>query len=59
MEVKLPWREAGPPNHHDDKVDSAQDLKGVIGDPEFGTEGVLVGAQRFDAPLQPPQLLFT
>ena len=21
---KLPWREAGPPNHHDDKVDSGQ-----------------------------------
>jgi len=21
-EVKLQWREAGPPNHHDDKVDS-------------------------------------
>ena len=20
-ESKLPWREAGPPNHHDDKVD--------------------------------------
>ena len=20
----LPWREAGPPNHHDDKVDSGQ-----------------------------------
>ena len=19
---KLPWREAGPPNHHDDEVDS-------------------------------------
>ena len=23
-EVKLPWREAGPPNHHDDKVVSDQ-----------------------------------
>ena len=23
-EFKLPWREAGPPNHHDDKVDSGQ-----------------------------------
>ena len=23
-EIKLPWREAGPPNHHDDKVDSDQ-----------------------------------
>ena len=23
-EFKLPWREAGPPNHHDDKVDSDQ-----------------------------------
>ena len=22
VEFKLPWREAGPPNHHDDKVDS-------------------------------------
>jgi len=21
---KLPWREAGPPNHRDDKVDSGQ-----------------------------------
>ena len=21
---KLPWRKAGPPNHHDDKVDSDQ-----------------------------------
>ena len=21
-EFKLSWREAGPPNHHDDKVDS-------------------------------------
>ena len=21
---KLPWREAGPPHHHDDKVDSDQ-----------------------------------
>ena len=23
-EIKLPWREASPPNHHDDKVDSDQ-----------------------------------
>ena len=23
-EFKLPWREAGPPNHHDDKVGSDQ-----------------------------------
>ena len=23
-EFKLPWREAGPPNHHEDKVDSDQ-----------------------------------
>ena len=23
-EFKLPWREAGPRNHHDDKVDSDQ-----------------------------------
>jgi len=23
-EFKLPWREAGPPNHRDDKVDSDQ-----------------------------------
>ena len=22
--AQLPWREAGPPNHHDDKVDSDQ-----------------------------------
>ena len=25
-ESKLPWREAGPPNHHDDKVDSDQQV---------------------------------
>jgi len=24
VDVRLPWREAGPPNHHDDKVDSDQ-----------------------------------
>jgi len=24
VQFKLPWREAGPPNHHDDKVDSGQ-----------------------------------
>ena len=23
-EFKLPWREAGPPNHHDDNADSDQ-----------------------------------
>ena len=23
-EFKFAWREAGPPNHHDDKVDSDQ-----------------------------------
>jgi len=23
-EFKLPWREAGPPHHHDDEVDSDQ-----------------------------------
>jgi len=23
-EFKIPWREAGPPNHYDDKVDSDQ-----------------------------------
>ena len=23
-EFKLPWREAGPPHHHDDKADSDQ-----------------------------------
>ena len=23
-EFKPPWRKAGPPNHHDDKVDSYQ-----------------------------------
>ena len=22
----LPWREAGPPNHHDDKVDAGQQV---------------------------------
>ena len=26
MKFKLPWREAGPPNHHDDKVDSDQEV---------------------------------
>jgi len=26
-EFKLPWREAGPPNHHDDKVDSDLQVK--------------------------------
>ena len=25
-EFKLPWREAGAPNHHDDKVDSDQQV---------------------------------
>ena len=25
-EFKLPWREAGPPNHHDDIVDSDQEV---------------------------------
>ena len=25
-EFKLPWREAGPPNHHDEKVDSDQQV---------------------------------
>ena len=30
-EFKLPWREAGPPNHHDDQVDS--DQKGHRGFP--------------------------
>ena len=25
-EFKLPWREAGPPNHLDDKVDSDQQV---------------------------------
>jgi len=25
-EFKLPWREAGPPNHHDDTVDSDQQV---------------------------------
>ena len=24
--IQLPWREAGPPNHHDDKVDSDQQV---------------------------------
>jgi len=24
LEFRFQWREAGPPNHHDDKVDSAQ-----------------------------------
>ena len=24
MEVKLSWRQASPPNHHDDQVDSDQ-----------------------------------
>ena len=25
-DFKLPWREARPPNHHDDKVDSDQEV---------------------------------
>ena len=25
-EFKPPWREAGPPNHHDEKVDSDQEV---------------------------------
>ena len=25
-EFKLPWRKAGPPNHHDDIVDSDQEV---------------------------------
>ena len=25
-EFRLPWRKAGPPNHHDDKVDSDQQV---------------------------------
>ena len=25
-EFKLPWREAGPPNHHDGRVDSDQQV---------------------------------
>ena len=25
-EFKLPWREAGPPTHHDDDVDSDQQV---------------------------------
>jgi len=24
MEFKIPWRQADPPNHHDDRVDSDQ-----------------------------------
>ena len=27
-EFKHPWREAGPPNHHDDKVDSDREEVG-------------------------------
>ena len=26
MGFKLPWREAGPPNHHGDKADSDQEV---------------------------------
>ena len=26
MESMLPWREAGPPDHHDDKVDSDEEV---------------------------------
>ena len=26
MKFKLPWREAGPPNHHDNKVDADQEV---------------------------------
>jgi len=41
-EFKLPWREAGPPNHHDDTVDSDQQVvnKGIsrshLGRPRLG-----------------------
>ena len=28
-EFKLPWREAGPPNHHDDKVDSDKQIVNI------------------------------
>ena len=30
MVLKLPWREAGPPNHHDAKVDSDTGESGQV-----------------------------
>ena len=42
MESKFPWREAGPPNHHDDKVDSDQQ---VVNN-EIYLSGFLVGSHR-------------
>jgi len=43
-EFKLPWREAGPPNHHDDNVDSdcRMSIKNSLSlsrVPCFGTSG--------------------
>jgi len=29
-EFKLPWREAGPPNHHDDKVDRRRSMNSAL-----------------------------
>jgi len=40
---KLPWREAGPANHHDDKVDSDRELDGVE------TDAPIDRAGRFEA----------
>ena len=42
-EFKLPWREAGPPNHHDDKVDSDQQV--------VNTEVSLFASSDYDAAL--------
>ena len=40
--IKLPWREAGPPNHHDDKVDSDQ----LVVNKELSLSGVQVAAEK-------------
>jgi len=55
-EFKLPWREAGPPNHHDDKVDSDQEVVNkelslrsrVRG---FGRRDLGAGLRNYPAPL--------
>ena len=42
-QFKRPWREAGPPSHHDDKVDS--DLEVVHGE-VAAAEGLALAASR-------------
>ena len=54
VRFKLPWREAGPPNHHDDKVDSDQQvvnkelsLQVFEGDDTFGAKASFGPDVRF------------